>query len=108
MESNFSWLEDELFKTCCPGITYHPSSALNQVKQVHVDESGNKTRVLIQLCFTNIFIATNCMGKNEYKVNIVDYAVNSMDPDVKAEMEAAYSDHLKPRTRNPVVQTRAV
>ena len=34
--------------------------------------------------------------------------VNSMGPDIKAEMEAAYSDNLKPRTRNPVVQTRTV
>ena len=47
IESNFSWLEDELFKTCCPGVAYRPSAALNQVKQGHVDENGNKTRVPI-------------------------------------------------------------
>ena len=58
--------------------------------------------------FTNIFIAMNCIGKKEYDVNVVEYTVNSMDPDVNAEMEAAYSNHLKPRTCDPVVQTRVV
>ena len=106
--TNFSWLEDDLFKTCCPGVAYRPSPALNQVKQVHVGENGNKTRVPIQLFFTNFLIVMNCMGGKEYEVDVVDYAVNSMEPDVKAEMEASYSDHLKPRTRDLVVQTRAV
>ena len=48
------------------------------------------------------------MGRKEYEVNVVDYAANSMDLDVKAEMEAAYADHLKYRTCNPIIQTRVI
>ena len=108
IESNFSWLKDELFKTCCSGGAYRLSSALNQVKQIHTDANGNKTHVPIQIFLTDILIAVNCMGRKEYEVNVVDYAANSMDLDVKAEMEAAYADHLKYRTCNPIIQTRVI
>ena len=108
IESNFSWLEDELFKTCCPGVAYRPSSALNQVKQIYTDANGNKTCVPIQLYMTNVLIAMNCMGRKDYEVDVVNYAVDNMDPDVKAEMESAYSAHLQPRARDPVTQTRAI
>ena len=51
---------------------------------------------------TNVLIAMNCTGKNNYKVGVVNYAVDNLDPDVKAKMKSAYSAHLKPRACNPV------
>ena len=78
------------------------------VKQVTTDENGKVARLPIQIYFTNIMIAMNCMGRMPYKIDVVNYAVDNMDPDVKAEMELTYTGHLAARTRDPITQTRAI
>ena len=73
-----------------------------------MDANGNVARLPIQLYFTNIMIAMHSMGKENYKIDVVDYTVNNMDPDVKAEIESTYTGHLAVRARDPVTQTRAL
>ena len=70
-----------------------------------VDANGNVARLPIQLYFTNIMIAMNCMGRMPYKINVVNYTVDNMDPDMKAKMESTYTGHLLARTRDPITQT---
>ena len=81
---------------------------MSLVKQVTMDENGNLARLPIQLYFTNIMIAMNCMGKENYEIDVINYTVDSMDPDVKAEMESTYTGHLTARARDPITQTRAI
>ena len=44
----------------------------------------------------------NCMGRMPYEIDVVNYTVNNMDPDVKAEMESTYTGHLSARMRDPI------
>ena len=81
---------------------------MSQVKQVTTDENGNVARLPIQLYFTNIMIAMNCMGRMPCEIDVVKYAVDNMDPDVKAEMESTYTGNLTARTRDPITKTCAI
>ena len=96
IEGEMNWLEDQLFKTCCPGVAYRPSSALSQVKQLHQDTMGNITRVPMQLYISNVLTVMNCMGRQDYEIDVVMYTVNNMDPDVKAELLTSYDKYAIP------------
>ena len=45
VEGEWTWLQNQLWRACCPGVAYRPSSALTQVKQISKDENGNETRL---------------------------------------------------------------
>ena len=44
--------------------------------------------------FTNIFIAMNCMGNKDCKVDVVHHVVENMDPDIKTKLKSNYNAHL--------------
>ena len=69
---------------------------------MYTDANRNKACVPIQLYMTNVLIAMHCTGKKNYKVGVVNYAVDNLDPDVKAKMKSEYSTRLKPRACNSV------
>lgn len=62
----------------------------------------------IQLYFTNLFVTMGCMDKGPYQVDIVNWAVDNMDPDIRAETESQYNGHLKPRSRDKFTQGMAM
>ena len=49
-----------------------------------------------------------CMGQSEYEVDVVSYAVENMDPDIRAQMEVTDSGHLSAQKRDPLTQTRGL
>lgn len=102
------YVKNQLFKACCPGVAFRPSSALLMVKQIMKDDNGNEYRISMSLYFTNLGIACTCMGKDDYELDVVIYACDNMDPDVRRELESAHDGHLKARARDWVTQTRAL
>ena len=89
-------------------MAYRPSSDLEEVKQIVKDANDNETCIPMQLYFTNIMIAMNCMGKGEYEVDAVTHTVNHMELAVKAEMESSYSDHTISCPCDAVTKIRAI
>ena len=60
LEAGFRFIENQLFTTTCPGISYRPSSVINRVKQV-ITDGMNVTRLSIHKYFIYIIVAMNCM-----------------------------------------------
>jgi hypothetical protein len=108
LEKHVPWLEGEIFKTVCPGVVFRPSSALNGVRQVLTDANGNTVIVPVHLYLTNVFLGMSCMGDKDYEMDVVRFAVDNMDVDIRNEMETVYTGHLQARTRDPLTQTRAI
>ena len=50
----------------------------------------------------------NCMGELNHKIDLVNYTVDSMNLDVKTEMESTYAGHISARDHNPVIQPPAI
>ena len=60
----------------------------------------------MHLYITNIMVAMNCMGKDKYELDVVTYAVGNMDPEIRRELEASYTDHLQTRERGILSRRR--
>ena len=103
-EAEFRFIENQLLTNFCPGISYRPSSVINRVKQV-ITDSMHVTHLSIRNYFINIIIAMNWMGGKYYKLDVVWYTVENMDPDIVGEMESSYVGHLGQRARDSVTQT---
>ena len=70
-----------------------------------ITDGMNVTRMSIHNYFINVIIAMNCMGEKYYKLYVVRYTVENMDPDIVVKMESSYAGHLGQRARDPVNQT---
>ena len=108
IELCWKFLKDQLFKQCCPGVAFRPSSALALVQQVIKDSNGNPFILPMTLYFTNLRVAMNCMGREEYETDVVRYAVDNMAPQIKDELESAYDKHREPRARDWMTQSDAL
>ena len=108
IKGEMSWLTDILFQCCCPGTSFRPLSALHNVKKCITNGNGNTTHLSVHLYFANLQMAMGCMGKTDYEIDVVSYAVNNMDPDIRAQIEGTYAGHLSPHKRNPLTQTRGL
>ena len=81
LEVEFCFIENKLFTTVCPGISYLPSSIINQVKQVITDGMNGKG-MSIHNYFIKTIIAMNCMGEKDDELDVVRYTVENMDTDI--------------------------
>ena len=52
--------------------------------------------------------AASTMSKDKYEKDLVLYAMDSMDPEIKTHLEANHSDHLQSRARDYITQIRAL
>ena len=68
-----------------------------QVKQISADVNSNQAQLPIQLHFTNVMIAMNCMGQSNHKINVVNSTMDNRDSDVKVGMESTYIGNLAAR-----------
>ena len=78
------------------------------VKQIYTDANGNPIRLTMHQYFTNAFTAITCMNRDVFEVDVVAHIIDHMDPQVRANLEASYTDHLKPRDRDWISQTTAL
>ena len=108
LEGKMAWFKTILFKTICFGTAYRPSAAPSRAKQVFKDDNGNKTRISTRVYFMNLMIGVSCMGRGKFEIDVATYAVDHMDPDIRAQLEASYSAHLSDRERDPLTQTNAL
>ena len=67
LEAELCFIENQLFTTVCPGISYCPYSVINRVKQV-INDGMNFTRLSIHYYFINTIIAMNFMGEKDYEL----------------------------------------
>ena len=91
LEGEMAWFKTKLFKTICPGTAYCPSAALSWVKQVFEDNNGNETGTSTHVYFMNLLIGVSCMRWDKFEVDVVTHAIDHMDPDIRAQLEANYS-----------------
>ena len=102
------YLQDQVFSMACPGLAYRPSNALLDVKQIFDDDNGNEQRLSMNQFFIAMYSAAGSMSKKAFEVDLVQHAMDNMDPEVKIHVEITYTDHLKQRERDNVTQTRAL
>ena len=107
LEDELCLIQNHLFTTICPGISYHPSSVISHVKQV-ITDIMNVNHLSIHNYFIKIIIVMNCMGEKNYELDVVRYTVENMDPNIVAEMESSYAGHLGQRDRDPVTKTLSI
>ena len=54
----------------------------------------------MQLFFTNLRIASTCLGRDDYEIDIVNYAVENMEPAIRKVLEGMTNDQMKNRARD--------
>ena len=81
--SCLGWLQNNIFKNICPNIAYRPSMTLGNGKQVKEDAYRNKVRIPMNEFFIQMINASVTLTNNNFEVDLVQHAMNNMDPDVK-------------------------
>ena len=104
----FGYLSQQLFKTVCANLAYRPAQTLDNVKQVHDDANGNKVRIPMNDFFNKILNASATLSPDNFEVDLVTHAMDSMDPDGKTHLEDQYTGHLGARKRDKVTQIRTL
>lgn len=102
------YLQDEIFGMACPGLAYRLSNTLQDIKQMFQDANSNEQRLTMNQYFIAMYGAASSMSKKAFEVDLVQHAMDNMDPEVKIHVESTYNDHLKHRERDNVTQTRAL
>ena len=81
----------------CPGLAYRLSNTLLDIKQIFKDDTGNEQRLSMNQFFIAMYSAAGSMSKRAFEVDLVQHAMDNMDPEVKIHVESTYTDHLKHR-----------
>ena len=105
---NKAFLEAQIFETLCPGMVNRPTDVIKCIKQNYTDTCGNSATLSVQTYFANLFIGMSCMKRDSLDMDLVAYAVENTDNDIKTEMETTYLDHLCPLPRDSRSQMRGL
>ena len=106
--SCLGWIQNNIFKTFCPNIAYHPSMTLDIAKQVKEDANGNKIRILMNELFIQVINASITLTHDNFEVDLVQHVMDNMNPEAKTHLEGTYTGHLGVRARDEITQIGAL
>ena len=67
-----------------------PADVIKSIKQNFTATCGNTATLSTQVYFANLIVGMVCMHRDVHKMDLVVYAVENIDPDIKTEMETSY------------------